>query len=40
MGESKNLATQNAAQLKIMADLSLSMRTKAEHPNFKTPFEK
>jgi arylsulfatase A-like enzyme len=39
MGESKNLATQNTAQLKIMADLSQSMRTNAEHPNFKAPFD-
>lgn len=40
LGESKNLANQNPAQLKIMSDLSQSMRTKAEHPNFVTPFEK
>jgi arylsulfatase A-like enzyme len=39
-GESKNLANQNVEQLKIMSDLSQSLRTKAEHPNFKAPFEK
>jgi arylsulfatase A-like enzyme len=39
IGESKNLANQNLEQLKILSDLSKSLRIPAEHPNFKAPFE-
>jgi arylsulfatase A-like enzyme len=40
VGESQNLATSNTAQLKQMADLNASLRSKPEHPLFVLPEDK
>jgi arylsulfatase A-like enzyme len=40
VSESNNLAKTNPEQLKTMSNMVQSLRTKAEHPNFRTPEEK